>query len=168
MRSDPSSPVVTYANDHVAFRVTDIEQSTRFFIEAFGATILTNPFVLEGDFAEAMMEGPPGVRWRMRHLGLDRGVVELFEFLEPVVAARPQHGTTGTVLHAGFQVSDVDAVADRVVAAGGRLIIPVTQWGPWRLTFIADLDGNVIELADGSIRDLIYSTIEAFPNARPN
>ncbi|QEC47055.1 hypothetical protein FSW04_05275 [Baekduia soli] len=159
---------MTIANDHQAVRVTDMERSTRFYVEAFDATVLTRPFVIEGDFAEAMMGGPPGVRFRIRHLRFEQGVVELFEFLEPVVRAEPAHGSRASILHLGFRVDDVDATVARVLDAGGRLLLPVTAWGGARLTFCADPDGNVVELADASIEQLVTATVAAFPEAAPD
>lgn len=157
--------MTTIANDHQAVRVSEIERSTRFYVEAFGATVLTHPFVVEGAFAEAMMGGPPGVRFRLRHLGFDAGVIELFEFLEPALPVEPVHGSRANILHLGFEVDDVEAAVERVERAGGRTLLPVTAWGGAKLTFCADPDGNVIEIADASIRELVQATIEAFPEA---
>ena len=47
----------------------------------------------------------------------------------------------------------------------GYASYPVTKWGESKLVFCADPDGNVIELADASIHDLIQATIRAFPDA---
>jgi catechol 2,3-dioxygenase-like lactoylglutathione lyase family enzyme len=163
---DHTAAAQTFCNDHTAIRVSDIERATSFYVDAFGAEILTNPFILEGAFAEAMMGGPVGIRFKMRHLQCTGGVIELFEFLEPVHPTQPQHATVSTILHIGMRVSDVDAVAARVERAGGTLIIPVTQWGEWKLTFCTDLDGNVLEIADGSIQELVRATAESFPEAR--
>jgi glyoxylase I family protein len=151
----------------VAVRVTDIERSTRFYVEAFGAEILTNPFVIDGEFAEMMMSGPEGVRFKLRQLRLTEGVIELYQFLEPAHPARPVHASEAGILHMGFQCDDVAATAARVEQAGGRLLMPVIAWGEWSLTFCADPDGNVIEIADASIKDLIRATIETFPEADP-
>jgi catechol 2,3-dioxygenase-like lactoylglutathione lyase family enzyme len=63
---DSQGPTRTKANDHMAIRVTDMEVSTRFYINVFGAQVLTNPFVIEGDFAEEMLEGPAGVKFKLR------------------------------------------------------------------------------------------------------
>jgi catechol 2,3-dioxygenase-like lactoylglutathione lyase family enzyme len=158
--------VRAFCNDHTAIRVSDIERATAFYVDVFGAEILTNPFVLEGDFAEAMMGGPSGVRFKMRHLQCDGGVIELFQFLSPVHQTGPQHASVSTILHIGFRVDDVDEIARRVMRSGGTLIIPVTTWGEWKLTFCTDLDGNVLELADGSIQELVRATAESFPEAR--
>ena len=149
----------------MAIRVTDIEKSTVFYVKVFGARVLTNPFVVEGEFAEAMIEGPPGARFKIRQLAFTSGVIELFQFLQPSHPAMPQHATTSSILHMGFQVDDVDAAAARVKQGGGRLLHPVTKWGESKLVFCADPDGNVIELADASIHDLIQATIRAFPEA---
>ena len=165
----PSSSLLppTFVNDHTAIRVTDIEKSTLFYIEAFGAEILTNPFIIEGAFAEEMLEGPLGVRFKLRQLSFARGVIELFQFLEPAFSASPTHATMSAIMHMGFQVDDVEASALRVERAGGRLLHSVTSWGNSKLVFCADPDGNVIEIADAPIRDLIKSTIKSFPEADP-
>ena len=69
-------------------------------------------------------------------------------------------------MHIGIRVNDVDAVAARVIDAGGALIFPVTSWGEWKLTFCTDPDGNVLEIADGSIQELVRATAVDFPEAR--
>jgi glyoxylase I family protein len=159
--------MATFANDHVAVRVSDMDRATRFYTEVFDAEILTNPFVIEGDFAAAMMGGVPGARFRIRQMSFEGGVVELFEFLSPRLAAEPVAPMDAPILHMGFEVDDVDAVAAKVEPAGGKLLLPVTEWGAYKLTFCADPDGNVIELADTSIQKLVEATKEAFPEARP-
>ena len=169
MSTTPESNVAgitTFCNDHTAIRVANLERASAFYVAAFDAQPLTNPFILEGDFAEAMMNGPIGVRFKMRHLQCAGGVIELFEFLSPVSPTRLLHATESSLLHIGMRVNDVDAVAARVVDAGGSLIMPVTQWGQWKLTFCTDLDGNVLEIADGSIQELVRATAESFPEAR--
>ncbi|MHB1953602.1 MAG: VOC family protein [Sulfobacillus sp.] len=158
--------VQVFCNDHTAIRVANIELASEFYVNVFGAKVLSNPFVLEGEFAEAMMGGPKGTRFRMRQLECDGGVVELFQFLAPVHKTGAQHASISTILHIGIRVDDVEEIARRVVSAGGTLIIPVTTWGQWKLTFCTDLDGNVLELANGSIQELVRATADQFPEAR--
>lgn len=160
--------VKAFCNDHTAIRVSDIGRATTFYMDVFGAEILTNPFILEGEFAEAMMGGTPGVQFKMRHLQCDGGVIELFQFLSPLHETGLQPASRSSILHIGFRVDDVDEIARRVKGAGGTLIIPVTVWGDWKLTFCTDLDGNVLELADGSIQELVRATAETYPEARIN
>jgi catechol 2,3-dioxygenase-like lactoylglutathione lyase family enzyme len=158
--------MTTFANDHLALRVADIEAATRFYVQAFDAEVLTNPFVIEGDLAEAMMDGVAGVRFRLRHLRFTQGMIELFEFIDRPRPAPSVAVVDAPILHAGFRVDDVDGTAARVVRAGGRVLVPVTQWGAYTLMFCADLDGNVLELADASIDELATATKRAFPEAR--
>jgi catechol 2,3-dioxygenase-like lactoylglutathione lyase family enzyme len=161
--------MATFANDHIAVRVADMDRATRFYTEVFDGEILTNPFVIEGDFAAAMMGGVPGARFKIRQLRFEGGVVELFEFLNPKGSTiEPVAPMNAPILHIGFQVDDVDAVAARVEREGGKLLLPVTEWGAYKLTFCADPDGNIIELADTSIHKLVEATKDAFPEARPD
>jgi len=153
-------------SDHQGIRVTDMERSIRLYVQALGAEQLTHPFVIEGDFAEAMMEGPPGVRFLLCHLRFEVGMIELSQFLEPRGAAEPAHSSRVNIMHLCFQVDDVDAVAERVVAGGGRIVFPVTAWGKHRLTYVADPDGTIIELADAPLSELLAGTLERFPEAR--
>jgi lactoylglutathione lyase len=48
----------------------------------------------------------------------------------------------------GFLVENVDAVAERVAAAGGRLHVAPMDFGDARVAFARDLDGHEIELLD--------------------
>lgn len=157
----------TYANDHQGIRVTDIARSVRFYAEVFGAEPVTSPFPIEGELAELMFEGPAGVSVLLCHLRFATGMVELFEFQSPREEAAPPHPSRGGILHLGFVVEDVDAVARLAVAAGGRLVFPVTEWGENRLTYLADPDGNVIEIADAPLQQLLVGTIAQFPEADP-
>ena len=163
--SEKMQVTITRANDHMAIRVADIEASTRFYQNVFGAEILTNPFLIEGDFAAAMMEGPDGVKFKLRQITFASGVLELFQFLEPTHPTTQIHATRSNILHMGFHVNDVEFVASKVEAEGGRLLHEITSWGTYKLVFIADPDGNVIELADASIRELVRSTVVSFPEA---
>jgi catechol 2,3-dioxygenase-like lactoylglutathione lyase family enzyme len=159
--------VPTVANDHQGIRVTAMDRSIRFYADAFGAEAVTRPFAIEGEFAEAMFEGPPGAAFRLCHLRFDSGMIELFEFQHPREDAAPVHPSRANIMHVGFVVDDVEVTAQRVIEAGGRLVFPVTEWGENRLTYVADPDGNVIEIADAPLAELLAGTIEQFPEADP-
>jgi catechol 2,3-dioxygenase-like lactoylglutathione lyase family enzyme len=142
--------------DHVAIRVADLDRATRFYADALGARELTEPFEVSGALAEGMLGGPPGVRFRMRQIGFDRGVMELLEIPSAPTGRAP--GSSLNVLHIGIQVDDVAAALARVLAAGGELAVPLTSWGPSLLCFCTDPDGTVLELADASIEELLVHT----------
>src|ERR1700734_3650648 len=108
---------------HCGLRVTDIDRAARFYIEAFDGHFLATPFELSGDFAETVMEGPPGVTFKVCMVGFaDGSLVELFEFLDPAHPVEVVHPTRGNIIHYGIQVDDVDEALDRVEKAGGRRI----------------------------------------------
>ncbi len=109
---------------HIGVRVTDIERAAQFYIDAFDGHWMARPFTLSGDFAEVVMEGPPGVSFRVCMVGLDEGCMELFEFVEPVHPIEPVHPTRGNIIHFGIQVDDVGEALRRVEAAGGTRIWP--------------------------------------------
>jgi catechol 2,3-dioxygenase-like lactoylglutathione lyase family enzyme len=159
--------VATRADDHQGIRVTEIERSVRFYADAFGAEAVTRPFPIEGDFPEQMFEGPPGVAFRLCHLRFESGMVELFEFTSPREESAPVHPSQANIMHLGFVVDDVEATAERVLAAGGRQVFPITEWGEHRLTYVTDPDGNVIEIADAPLEQLLVGTIAQFPEADP-
>jgi catechol 2,3-dioxygenase-like lactoylglutathione lyase family enzyme len=156
------------AHHHPALRVSDLDRAAQFYLDAFEGHWVTRPFVLEGDLAEIVFGGPPGLRCRVCHIGFDEGTVELFEFLEPVVPFRSVDAWEGNLLHFGIQVDDVAAALGRVEAAGGRRRWPeIVLWGDASVVFVSDPDGNVIEIVDRSIEQIARVTIEAFPEAAP-
>jgi catechol 2,3-dioxygenase-like lactoylglutathione lyase family enzyme len=156
------------AHHHPALRVSDLDRAARFYLDAFEGHWVTRPFVLEGDFAEMVFEGPPGLRYRVCHIGFEEGAVELFEFLEPVVPIRPINAWEANALHFGLRVDDVAATLARVEAAGGRPLWPrIAQWGDANVVYVSDLDRNVIELTDKTLDHIARLTIEAFPEAAP-
>jgi catechol 2,3-dioxygenase-like lactoylglutathione lyase family enzyme len=158
----------TSAFHHPGLRVADIERSARFYIDAFDGHWLTLPFVLEGEFPEVVMGGPPGVRFKVAHVGFEHGAVELFEFLAPVHPIEPVHPTRGNVIHFGLLVDDVEEALARVEGAGGRRLWPeINPWGTAKVIYVADPDENIIELTDASLERIVELTLDVFPEANP-
>ena len=158
----------TRANDHIGIRVSDMDRSIAFYRDVFGARALTRPFVIEGELPEAMFEGPPGVSFRLCHLAFAEGMIELFEFQHPREPCAPVPGWRDGIMHVGFQVDDVQATVARLLEAGGHLVFPVRRWGEHQLTYATDPDGNVIEIADAPLAELLIGTLEQFPEADPD
>jgi catechol 2,3-dioxygenase-like lactoylglutathione lyase family enzyme len=93
---------------------------------------------------------------------------ELFEFREPRRPMRPPHATHGNILHVCVQVEDVEATLARAEMLGGRRLWPaIERWGTAQAIYVADPDGNVIELIDTPINDVVEMTHEMFPNTNP-
>lgn len=155
-------------NHHVGLRVADIDRGVRFYQEAFGAKLLTLPYTIEPDFAEVVMDGPPGVSFQVCTLVFDDGgAIELFQFANPSAPMDPVHATKGNIIHFGLLVDDVPASLAKVEEAGGKRLWPdINNWTA-QVIYVLDPDGNVLELADATIAELADLTFEAFPHARP-
>lgn len=160
--------LTTIANDHFGLRVTDMARSIEFYEYVFGAEKLTKPFVMSGKFPEEMFEGKEGVEFLFCHMRFGQGRMELFEFRHPKHGPHVVHATEGNVTHVGFQVDDVEATVARLLESGGSLVFPVTCWGDNLITYAMDPDGNVIELADASLDELLVGTIAQFPESAPD
>jgi catechol 2,3-dioxygenase-like lactoylglutathione lyase family enzyme len=156
------------AHHHPALRVADIERAARFYCEAFDGHLLTRPFTIEGDFAEVVMDGPPGVAFRVCMVGFEEGCLELFEFVEPVHPIAPVHPTRGNLIHFGIKVDDVEATLALVEAAGSRrLWSDINPWGTAKVIYVTDPDRNIVEITDASMEEIVQLTIASIPEADP-
>jgi predicted enzyme related to lactoylglutathione lyase len=114
--------------------VVDLDRAARFYSEAFGfSRAVDTPVYVE--FAL-----PSGMRLGVyQREGFARNTGEA-----PVLP--PPGALAGTELY--FHATDVAAAAERVCAAGGRLLSPLAPrpWGD-EAAYFADLDGNVVVVA---------------------
>ncbi len=147
--------------------VEDLERAIRFYTEAFDGMPLTRPVVLEGGAAEMVMDAPPGARYSMCLIRIGAATVELFSFhgdVRPIWARAPK----GRLPHFGLQVDDVEAALERIERAGGRRLFErVERWGRARVVYVADPDGNTIELLDAPVEVIAEEAIRMFPGAAP-
>jgi len=148
--------------------VSDIERAAQFYIDAFEGHYVVCPFAIKGDFAEVVMDGPPGVSFKVAMVGFAHGCVELFEFIEPVNPSEPVHPTRGNIIHFGVQVDNVAETLGRVEAAGGRRLWPeINPWGSANVIYVTDPDQNILEVTNASMQEIIRLTLEAYPAADP-
>ncbi|MFV0533573.1 MAG: VOC family protein [Cumulibacter sp.] len=112
--------------DHIGLTVPDVEQATRFFVEAFDAVVLYD--VLErsdparsGDALSLRLGVPPDTRQcAIRMLRLPDGPgIELFEYAASLQRSPAVPSDFGWQ-HVAFYVDDLDGALARVVDAGGR------------------------------------------------
>jgi len=155
------------ACQHIAVRVGDIERSARFYLDVFDGRYLTLPFEVDGPQMEGLFGGHAGLRVKVCLLGFDQGVVELFQFLEPLAPTGPEDPTRSMIMHWGFQVDDVAASLARVESLGGRTVQPMMDWGGANFVYCYDLDGNVFEIMETSVDDTVRRTLDMFPDAAP-
>lgn len=127
----PASCARVASISHVAISVSDLETTRRFYVDVVGLTELRRP-----DF------GVPGAWFRVGDLQLH--ALEVAE-VAPVGPGLPHFALYVETAH-------IPATVDALVAGGGRLIAPPNvrdDFGtPVTAAFVADPDGNVIELTD--------------------
>jgi len=155
------------AIDHVGLTVPDIEEAARFFAEALGAEPLyemapSQPPTDENlRLEQAQLGTRPGTRWRralMMRLG-DGPCIELFDYEDP--NRRPAVTATDLgVQHFAIYVDDIDAVKDRMVAAGAT-----AMEGPSSLNGPEAGEGNrwlYVQAPWGGLIELV-----TYPSAQP-
>ena len=119
---------------HVGVPVSDLDFSVKWYGKALGLTHESTPGVPDG---VAFMVAPTGDRLEL--LAVDPGSPA---WDDPISALRAGVG------HTAWTVDDLDAAHERAVEAGGRSVwTPRDTYDPGlRVAFIADPDGNLVEL----------------------
>ncbi len=135
--------------NHVGISVASLDKSIAFYREMFGMEPLGEPFPFGGEQFSEIMD-IPGVQGRMCMIAKGNLWLELFEFSKPVGKAKDSNYPVSDrgYSHFGFTVDDIDAVYDRLNAAGVRMHSPIQTFvgGGMRATYCRDPDGNVFEI----------------------
>ena len=137
--ADGAEPV--FSLDHVGIDVNDLPGQIDFYRRAFDLKVEGQADVPEYNFTAAMLASPTG--WHL----------ELFK--RDGAAPRPvpddvdgQHNVLG-LGHVCFAVDDLEAALDRLVSLGAAMRLPPIPYPgvpEWRLAYLADPEGNLIEL----------------------
>ena len=142
---------------HVGVCCSDLDRSTRFYVDALG---FREVFTMElGDEVAATMEATSerGIRFVSRMLARGDVRVELLHWLEPDASGpttrRPM--TRLGITHLCFRVADLEAVAAQVEECGGSVHrqtyteLAGAGTDPVRLLYVTDPDGVRVELMAG-------------------
>lgn len=143
------------AIEHIGITVPDLEQATEFLVEAFGARVLYDMLdePLAGPAAESGLGIPVGARIeavRMLRLG-DGPNLELFAY-SSTAQGDPTVTSDFSIQHFCVYVDDIDAAAERLQRAGGRLLsssgdLPGGDVGPGNRYLYAQTPwGSTVEL----------------------
>ena len=132
---------VNFAIDHVGIDVADLPAQIDFYRRAFDLEIFVEGDVPDYNFRAALLVSPTG--WHL----------ELFK--RDGAGPRPipddpdgQHDVLG-LGHVCLSVTDLDAALDRLVSVGAVTRLPPIPYPGvpnWRLAYLADPEGNLIEL----------------------
>jgi catechol 2,3-dioxygenase-like lactoylglutathione lyase family enzyme len=143
---------VSYARrfDHVGITVADLDTVSAFF-EALGLEAGDRMFV-EGDFLDTVI-GIPNSRTEIMMLQAPDGgtTLELSSFSRP----DPLPGSTAGpanelgIRNVAFEVDDLQAAVDRVVADGYGLVGGIGEYeGVWRMAYVRGPEGIIVSLAE--------------------
>ncbi|CAI6091317.1 unnamed protein product [Clonostachys chloroleuca] len=153
---------------HLAIRVSNLELSTRFYLETFKAKKVLNHYCNSKHFTELLF-GIKDTEYLIGFIELADGFgLELIQF---VPDANPTIGVPqpqASFMHFAVAVDDVEATLSRAVAAGGVSLSPPGGWAPSdpaKYTYLKDPDGNVIELNDTTWPRILASATELHPEA---
>ena len=135
--------------DHVGLNVADLEAAERWYVEAFGyvreLAVRLDAFELD---IVMLVHPDGGDRLELLHRpGSRRGLR---------AADPPEAVLTEGFGHVAFDVRGVDDTFDRLVALGARPVMtprPSPEPGV-RMAFVADPEGNLLELLDRSATSL--------------
>lgn len=151
---------------HIGLSVTDLDAAVTFYTEVLGWYLIMPPTTIHEDESAigVMCNDVFGAGWesfRIAHLSTgDRIGVEIFEFQN---AERPENNFEywkNGVFHFCVQDPDVEGLAERIVAAGGKQRMPVREYfpgeKPYRMVYMEDPFGNILEIYSHSY-ELTYS-----------
>lgn len=137
--------------DHVGITVASLKAALHFYRDLLGLRVAD-----EGEDSGPELDaitGLSGVRLRYAELDLGAGrLLEVIEFQPPGGRALAQSPRDPGASHLALRVDDVDALCERLVAAG--VTVPgrpttITAPGAWlgaRCVYVQDPDGRTVEL----------------------
>lgn len=152
---------------HIGISVPSLEQAVKFYTEVMGWYLIMAPTDVVEDESPigVMCTDVFGAGWgnfRIAHLSTgDRIGVELFQFKGQVNREDNfEYWKTG-VFHFCVQDPNVEELAERIVAAGGKKRMKEPRYyypgeKPYRMIYMEDPFGNILEIYSHSY-ELVYS-----------
>ncbi|QPH54619.1 lactoylglutathione lyase family protein [Pontivivens ytuae] len=152
---------------HIGLSVPDLEAAVRFYSEVLGFYVIMQPSeAVEDDSAIGVMcTDVFGEGWgslRIAHLSTADGIgIEIFEFPGNYAQDNNLDYKRHGLFHFAVQDPDIEGLAARIVAAGGRQRMPVREYypgeKPYRMVYVEDPFGIVFELYSHGY-ELTYSS----------
>jgi catechol 2,3-dioxygenase-like lactoylglutathione lyase family enzyme len=154
------------AFNHVAVSVTDIDYAIRWYKDVIQMTVLVEPTEITTYEKEQMnydphlailartVFGPKLGKFKICHMSSANGVgIELFQFIEPASALRPEESNfeywkTG-YFHIAITEPNIEEFAEKIASTGGKRRTDVMELVPGsgkKICFCEDPFGNVIEI----------------------
>ncbi|MEW2913704.1 lactoylglutathione lyase family protein [Leisingera sp. JC11] len=141
---------------HIGLSVPDLDAAVKFYAEVMGFYVIMKPTEVVEDDSDIgrMCTDVFGAGWsrlRIAHLSTaDRVGIELFEFDGNYAPSDNLDYRRHGVFHFCVQDPDVEGLAQKIVAAGGKQRMPVREYfpgeKPYRMVYVEDPFGNVFEI----------------------
>lgn len=141
---------------HIGLSVPDLDAAMKFYEEVMGFYVIMSPTEVVEDDSDIgrMCTDVFGAGWsrlRIAHLSTaDRVGIELFEFDGNYAPSDNLDYRRHGLFHFCVQDPDVEGLAQRIVAAGGKQRMPVREYypgeKPYRMVYVEDPFGNVFEI----------------------
>jgi catechol 2,3-dioxygenase-like lactoylglutathione lyase family enzyme len=132
--------------NHVGHCVTDLERSTRFYVEALGFRhLVERDLAVPEAMASRLLRVPEPVGMQARYLQLGDFTLELLHFdREGNAPARERSFTEPGLTHLSVSVDDLAATCALVREHGGDVLEDTDMGG--RAIMVTDPDGQLVEL----------------------
>lgn len=146
---------------HTNLIAKDWRRLAAFYEEVFGCRRVLPERHLSGESIERGSNVPgariDGVHLRMPGCGDDGPTLEVFQYADPEHVPLPVANRIGFG-HIAFQVDDVAAAREAVVAGGGSMVgtiesVAIEGVGTITWTYVRDPEGNIIELQRRDLKD---------------
>jgi len=132
---------------HVGLGVRDIERSLAFYRDVMGMEVLMELNVTDDRIARVI--GIPGAQCRIVHLKLGDGILELFQYSNPIGInkAKDMRQCDQGLIHIGFEVNEFHKHVEKFKEMGLEFLGEPVEFRPgvW-VVYLRGLDGEVLEL----------------------
>lgn len=143
--TDPTAP----RPSHIGLCVADLDRSVRFYRDGLGFEVAER-YELDSDDLpglERSLEVDGHVHVVSQFIRHGSLAIELLGYTDPTPGGTPSTSRSQLGLtHLAFHVDDLEASVQRVVDAGGVVVEPTRASVGVELVFLADPDGNRVEL----------------------
>jgi catechol 2,3-dioxygenase-like lactoylglutathione lyase family enzyme len=134
---------------HVALGVKDIERSLRFYRDVLGMKVLMELEIADDRIGRVI--GSPGAKCRIVHLRLGTGILELFQYSNPVGTNRAVDMSQYDqgLIHLGFEVSEFHRHVAELKQHGVTFLGEPVEFRPnvW-VAYFRGPDGEVCEIRE--------------------
>lgn len=153
---------------HVALVTTDMERALRFYRDALGfQEVIKAAWRADDEGADRhdRVVGLEGSGADVVMLSAGNLIIEMFQYHSPAPATLPRsEANMAGWRHIGLQVVNIDAVYERMRAAGGTFHAPPQDHGHLKAVYGRDPDGNLIEIMElfGDRHPMMLKALDAF------